>query len=371
VRRYARASRTALWDTDTSAPPRLRCRPHFWPVRETGPPSHDPNLVTLQENIMRQTYRWLGIALLAAWPLAAAAQEAYTLAPADVFAGPSSEYPQVATLPPNTQVHVNGCLSSWSWCDVDFSGDRGWVYATDLGIPFHGDRVAIIDYGPQLGLPVVSFSLVTYWDAHYHGRPWFAERDQWSTRVAVEGTRGGPPPQGHAARGAAKGQAAPSAQPGRPESAQTGRSEAGRPESAQSGASTRTQPPRGAQSTPQAAQPAPRATQPPQQGTQPQGGQATPQSARPEPQGMQPQGTPTSPQGAQGRPSAAAPSSGRAPGQEGETSTPNNPSMKGGAEGRAPAATSQGEGATPGAAGPSGGTQQGGRPSDENGRGGG
>jgi len=111
---------------------------------------------------MKPIYRRsLFVLAIAAMPAVAAAQDAFTLQPTDIFAGPSSEYPQIATLPPNTEVGVAGCLSDWSWCDVTFANDRGWVWAGDLGYPYENRRVAIIEFGPRLRLPVVTFSLNT------------------------------------------------------------------------------------------------------------------------------------------------------------------------------------------------------------------
>ncbi len=180
---------------------------------------------------------WRGgllLAVVAAAPLTAFAEDAFTLRDTDVYAGPSSEFPQVATLPPGVEVQVKGCLSSWNWCDVSMSGNRGWVYGGDLGVMFENRRVAIIEYGPRVHLPVETFSLQAYWDENYRGRPWYAEREQWSSRVHVQADRGGPPPSGHAAQaqsapqgGAQNGstmtsQPAPSSQPGQPQT-RTGR----------------------------------------------------------------------------------------------------------------------------------------------------
>ena len=143
--------------------------------------------------IVRNTVFALAIA---ATPAFAWAEDAFTLQQTDLFAGPDSEFPQVASLPPNTEVGVAGCLSDWSWCDVSFSNQRGWVWAGDLGYPYEGRRVAIIEYGPRLRLPAVTFSLNTYWDEHYRSRPFYRERNVWVSRVHVEGGHGGRAPHG-------------------------------------------------------------------------------------------------------------------------------------------------------------------------------
>jgi len=137
------------------------------------------------------------LAIAVAAPFTASAEQAFTARDVEVFAGPSSEYPPIAQLPPNTAVNVAGCLSDWSWCDVFFANDRGWLYAGDLAVPFQGSRVAIIEYGPRIHLPVVSFSLATYWQQHYRSRPFFREREQWVSRVHIEGSHGGPAPADH------------------------------------------------------------------------------------------------------------------------------------------------------------------------------
>lgn len=138
-------------------------------------------------------------AIAAAMPLAAAAEEAFTTNAVDVFAGPSSEYPPIGQLPPNSRVELFGCLSDWSWCDVGFAGDRGWIYAGDLVIPYRGSRVAVIEYGPRIHLHIVSFSLNSYWGAHYRSRPFYRERTQWVSRVHIEPSHGGRPPSGRVA----------------------------------------------------------------------------------------------------------------------------------------------------------------------------
>jgi uncharacterized protein YraI len=120
--------------------------------------------------------------LLSALPFAASAQRAYAISGADIFAGPGSDYPVVAHLGPGVGLNLNGCLADYSWCDVSFAGSRGWVYAGDLGYPYQRNRVPVLEYGPRLGLPIVTFSLGNYWDHYYRGRPWYRERNDWARR---------------------------------------------------------------------------------------------------------------------------------------------------------------------------------------------
>lgn len=48
--------------------------------------------------------------------------------------GPSSKWPVVAVLTPNSEVNVQQCISGWlsGWCKVDFSGVTGWVHGSLL-----------------------------------------------------------------------------------------------------------------------------------------------------------------------------------------------------------------------------------------------
>ena len=134
--------------------------------------------------IDRRRLAWLLIAsssLLIA--VTAQAQEAFTTRPASVRAGPDRDYPLIAQLPPGIRVVVMGCVPDYRWCDVAVDGDRGWVYAGSLAYPYRNGRVPILSYGATLGLPILSFSIGTYWDQYYRGRPWYPQREYWLRRV--------------------------------------------------------------------------------------------------------------------------------------------------------------------------------------------
>ena len=148
----------------------------------------------------RPTVSLFGALLLAASAIAGA-QDAYTTRPKNVRAGPNQEYPLVAQLDADTPLDVHGCLSDWSWCDVSFSDDgRGWIFSDGVSFVYQGERVPLYSYAPSLGLTVITFSVGSYWNDYYRGRPWYSQRDQWEHRHLPEHTRPagrpheGPPP---------------------------------------------------------------------------------------------------------------------------------------------------------------------------------
>jgi len=166
----------------------------------------------------------LGALLLTSLGLASA-QNAYTSRPMNVRAGPNRDYPLVAQLDAGAPLDVHGCLSDWSWCDVSFEDNRGWIYAGGVSFVYQGERVPLYSYAPSLGLPIITFSLSTYWGNYYRGRPWYAQRTEWAHRRLPPHMRpagrpqAGPPPGRPApgarpeSRGAEHGYAAPNMRP--------------------------------------------------------------------------------------------------------------------------------------------------------------
>jgi uncharacterized protein YraI len=138
----------------------------------------------------------LGLAsVLLAIPFATSAQDAFTTRSVNVRAGPDTSYPAVAVLGGGAPVQVMGCLDDWSWCDVAFEDNRGWIYAPYLSYVYQGARVPFYTYAPSFGIPIIAFSVGSYWDRYYRGRPWYGRRDYWERREPRHVRPPGPSPR--------------------------------------------------------------------------------------------------------------------------------------------------------------------------------
>src|SRR5262245_36838912 len=114
-------------------------------------------------------------------PNLASALSAVTTESTNLRAGPAFDFPVVDRIPSDVRVNVHGCVRAYRWCDVSWRDARGWVSGDELAYLYDGRRVAIVEYGPRIGLPVVAFSFDTYWDRYYRGRSWYGERARWRT----------------------------------------------------------------------------------------------------------------------------------------------------------------------------------------------
>jgi uncharacterized protein YraI len=129
--------------------------------------------------------------LAAALPLALGMSAAVHAQSADGYlnddialrAGPAPEYPEIEGLPYGTYVSVQGCTEGWEWCDVIAEqGDRGWVPGDYIDYVYEDQPVLVTEYGPRIGIPIITFSITNYWNAHYHDRPFYRERATWFHR---------------------------------------------------------------------------------------------------------------------------------------------------------------------------------------------
>ncbi|HET6804979.1 MAG TPA: SH3 domain-containing protein [Frateuria sp.] len=138
---------------------------------------------------------WYGaLALLAGIPLQAMAADGYVTGTVTLRAGPDIGYPAVDMIPAGAPVGIEGCTDGWEWCDVVFEDERGWVAGTFIQQEYDDRPVLVHAYGARLGVPIVSFSIVTYWDRHYVGRPFYRERERWYRRPPPH--HAPPPPHG-------------------------------------------------------------------------------------------------------------------------------------------------------------------------------
>ena len=125
------------------------------------------------------------VALLASllFPTIASAATAYSTTDVNMRVGPGTDYPIITTIYAGEPVTIYGCLSDWSWCDIEWYGDRGWVRGDYLDVFYESRHVYLPDYAPLIGLTVIVFNFDDYWDDHYHDgyhdRPWYRDRDRW------------------------------------------------------------------------------------------------------------------------------------------------------------------------------------------------
>ncbi len=118
----------------------------------------------------------------AAVPLAPAAAQttsAYTVSAARLYAGPQRDYPGVRYVSRGVRVSLHGCLRDWSWCDVTYRSNRGWIVGNALRISYAGRRRNL---AAEMGIGVISFSFGSYWDNYYRGRSFYGNRDRWQTQ---------------------------------------------------------------------------------------------------------------------------------------------------------------------------------------------
>lgn len=88
-------------------------------------------------------------------------------------AGPGLNYPVVVDLPPGARMVLHGCLTGYSWCDVTWRGNRGWLSAAYMSAIYRNAPIAVTAAAAaRLGIAIVAFD-AGYWHRYYFRRPWF------------------------------------------------------------------------------------------------------------------------------------------------------------------------------------------------------
>ena len=125
---------------------------------------------------------WLATLPLLALPALALAADGYTTGNVNLRAGPDPGYPLIDTIPAGAPLDIQGCTSGWEWCDVIFQDERGWVAGNFIQYDYNNQYVLVPQYGVQIGIPIVTFVIGTYWDSYYRNRPFYRERGRWYAR---------------------------------------------------------------------------------------------------------------------------------------------------------------------------------------------
>ncbi|WP_158886177.1 SH3 domain-containing protein [Rhodanobacter sp. L36] len=126
-----------------------------------------------------------------ALPALAFAADAYVTGNVNMRAGPDTSYPLIDQVPAGSDVDVQGCTQGWEWCDVISANNRGWVAGNYIEYNYQNQSVLLPSYGSQIGIPIVSFVIGTYWDNYYRNRPFYRQRATWYRRPYVRR----PPPR--------------------------------------------------------------------------------------------------------------------------------------------------------------------------------
>jgi uncharacterized protein YraI len=106
--------------------------------------------------------------------VAAAAAPAIVTTDLNFRTGPGTAYHAFDVIPEGGNVTVYGCLSGYNWCDIRWSGDRGWVsgkYLAYVGERYYRKPIASI--GISIGLPIVGYDRDYYYDRWYSDRDWY------------------------------------------------------------------------------------------------------------------------------------------------------------------------------------------------------
>jgi uncharacterized protein YraI len=145
------------------------------------------------------------VCLNAATTAASAATPAVATANVNLRAGPSTHFPVVRVVPAGASLVTFGCVNGYTWCDVAFAGNRGWLAARYVRLAAPGVIVSPAA-AVAVGIPLIGFSRA-YWRTHYPASPWVGRFPAYAARWRGRGFARviGPGRRGIARRGRAAG----------------------------------------------------------------------------------------------------------------------------------------------------------------------
>ena len=140
----------------------------------------EPARITMSRRILLWTLCALGLFLTA--NSASAVTSGFTTATVNMRAGPGTGYPVIVTVPNGATITTYGCLANYSWCDVSWRGERGWMSASYIHITYQGRRRVLTPaLAPVVGINVIVFNR-SYWNRYYRARPWYRHWNRYYRR---------------------------------------------------------------------------------------------------------------------------------------------------------------------------------------------
>lgn len=124
--------------------------------------------------------------------VAASASDGVALRSGTLRSGPGVDYPAVDHISHGDELHIFGCVTDYSWCDVSNDESRGWFPGSRIGFDENGDTVVLSDDGPSLGIGIIGYDAGIYWDTYYRGRPFYRQRQRWVAYGNVHSRYRGP-----------------------------------------------------------------------------------------------------------------------------------------------------------------------------------
>jgi len=114
----------------------------------------------------------LTAAATVAAPAVASASPAQVTANVNLRTGPGTQYYPILVLPAGAPIELYGCLQGYTWCDVSYGRERGWVSSRYISAFYSGP---VYRPRPYVSVPFLTFGY-GYWDNHYAHRPWYQYR---------------------------------------------------------------------------------------------------------------------------------------------------------------------------------------------------